>query len=249
MSVFQKREGDIMQKGKMLYEGKAKKMFETSDPQILLIEYKNSLTAFNAQKKAEMEGKGRYNTLISAWLFEYLSGKGIPSHFVKLVDDNHQLVRRVKILPIEVVVRNITTGTLCKRLGVPEGIRLPRPLIEFYLKDDSLGDPLITEDHALLFDWANKDEIETMKATSLEVNSVLSELFLEKGIVLVDFKLEFGRDSAGEVLLADEISPDTCRFWDVETGTRLDKDRFRKDLGDVLGAYREIWKRLSGREE
>ncbi|MFA0889040.1 MAG: phosphoribosylaminoimidazolesuccinocarboxamide synthase [Synergistales bacterium] len=238
-----------METGKMLYEGKAKRMFETANPEVLLIEYKNSLTAFNAQKKAEMEGKGRYNTLISAWLFGYLAEKGIPSHFMELVDDNHQLVKKVRILPIEVVVRNITTGTLCKRLGVAEGIKLPRPLIEFYLKDDSLGDPLITEDHALLFDWATQDEIDAMKEKSLAVNEVLRDLFIGKGIVLVDFKLEFGRDSNGKVLLADEISPDTCRFWDSETGKRLDKDRFRKDLGDVLGAYREIWKRLSGKEE
>lgn len=237
-----------MENGRMLYEGKAKRMFETADPNVLLIEYKNSLTAFNAQKKAEMEGKGRYNTLISAWLFQYLSEKGIPSHFIKLVDDNHQLVRKVQILPIEVVVRNITTGTLCKRLGVAEGMELPRPLIEFYLKDDALGDPLITEDHALLFKWATAEEIVSMKEKSLAVNETLRALFLEKGIVLVDFKLEFGRDSEGKVLLADEISPDTCRFWDVATGERLDKDRFRKDLGDVLGAYREIWRRLSGEE-
>lgn len=238
-----------MDSGKMLYEGKAKRMFETEDPGILLIEYKNSLTAFNAQKKAEMEGKGRYNTLISAWLFGYLSEKGIPSHFLKLVDDNHQLVRKVQILPIEVVVRNITTGTLCKRLGVAEGMKLPRPLIEFYLKDDALGDPLITDDHALLFNWASPEELKSMKEKSLEVNEVLGDLFRGKGIILVDFKLEFGRDSEGNVLLADEISPDTCRFWDATTGERLDKDRFRKDLGDVLGAYREIWKRLSGEEE
>lgn len=238
-----------MENGRMLYEGKAKRMFETEDPDILLIEYKNSLTAFNAQKKAEMEGKGRYNTLISAWLFQYLSDKGIPSHFIKLVDENHQLVRKVQILPIEVVVRNITTGTLCKRLGVAEGMELPRPLIEFYLKDDALGDPLITEDHALLFNWATPEEIFSMKEKSLAVNETLRALFLEKGIILVDFKLEFGRDQEGKVLLADEISPDTCRFWDVATGERLDKDRFRKDLGDVLGAYREIWRRLSGEEE
>ena len=238
-----------MNTGKMLYEGKAKRMFTTEDPEILLIQYKNSLTAFNAQKKAEMEGKGRYNTLISAWLFEYLAGKGVASHFVSLVDDNHQLVRKVQILPIEVVVRNITTGTLCKRLGVEEGIRLPRPLVEFYLKDDALGDPLITDDHALLFGWATEQEILKLKEQSLLVNEILKDLFIGKGIILVDFKLEFGRDSEGNVLLADEISPDTCRFWDVETGARLDKDRFRKDLGDVLGAYREIWKRLSGREE
>lgn len=238
-----------MENGRMLYEGKAKRMFETTDPDVLLIEYKNSLTAFNAQKKAEMEGKGRYNTLISAWLFQYLSEKGIPSHFIKLVDENHQLVRKVQILPIEVVVRNITTGTLCKRLGVAEGMELPRPLIEFYLKDDALGDPLITEDHALLFKWATAEEIVSMKEKSLAVNETLRTLFLEKGIILVDFKLEFGRDPEGKVLLADEISPDTCRFWDVATGERLDKDRFRKDLGDVLGAYREIWRRLSGEEE
>jgi phosphoribosylaminoimidazole-succinocarboxamide synthase len=238
-----------MESGKMLYEGKAKRMFETGDPEILLIEYKNSLTAFNAQKKAEMEGKGRYNTLISAWLFGYLSEKGIPSHFLKLVDDNHQLVRKVQILPIEVVVRNITTGTLCKRLGVAEGMKLPRPLVEFYLKDDALGDPLITDDHALLFNWASPEEIKSMKEKSLAVNEVLADLFRGKGIILVDFKLEFGLDSEGNVLLADEISPDTCRFWDATTGERLDKDRFRKDLGDVLGAYREIWKRLSGKEE
>ena len=238
-----------MDNGKMLYEGKAKRMFETKDPEILLIEYKNSLTAFNAQKKAEMEGKGRYNTLISAWLFGYLSEKGIPSHFIKLVDDNHQLVRKVQILPIEVVVRNITTGTLCKRLGVAEGMRLPRPLVEFYLKNDALGDPLITDDHALLFNWASPEELKSMKEKSLAVNEILGDLFHGKGIVLVDFKLEFGRDSEGKVLLADEISPDTCRFWDATTGERLDKDRFRKDLGDVLGAYREIWKRLSGEEE
>lgn len=249
MSVFSIRGVETMENGRMLYEGKAKRMFETTDPDILLIEYKNSLTAFNAQKKAEMEGKGRYNTLISAWLFQYLSEKGIPSHFIKLVDQNHQLVRKVQILPIEVVVRNITTGTLCKRLGVAEGMKLPRPLIEFYLKNDALGDPLITEDHALLFSWATAEEIVSMKEKSLAVNETLRALFLEKGIVLVDFKLEFGRDSEGKVLLADEISPDTCRFWDVATGERLDKDRFRKDLGDVLGAYREIWRRLSGEEE
>jgi len=177
-----------MESGKMLYEGKAKRMFETKDPEILLIEYKNSLTAFNAQKKAEMEGKGRYNTLISAWLFEYLSEKGIPSHFLKLVDDNHQLVRKVQILPIEVVVRNITTGTLCKRLGVPEGMKLPRPLIEFYLKDDALGDPLINDDHALLFNWASPEELKSMKEKSLVVNEVLGDLFRGKGIVLVDFQ-------------------------------------------------------------
>ncbi len=238
-----------METGKLLYEGKAKKMYETSDPDVLLIEYKNSLTAFNAQKKAEMEGKGRYNTLISAWLFNYLSEKGIPSHFLERLDETHQLVKKVQILPIEVVVRNITTGTLCKRLGVPEGMKLPRPLVEFYLKDDALGDPLITEDHALLFGWANQEEIDSVKRTSLAVNEILQDLFRSIGIVLVDFKLEFGRDSSGNVLLADEISPDTCRFWDSETGKSLDKDRFRKDLGDVLGAYREIWKRLSGKEE
>lgn len=237
-----------MEKGKMLYEGKAKKVFTTKDDQVLLIEYKNSLTAFNAQKKAEMEGKGVLNNLISSTIFKFLTDNGIPNHFIEKIDDNHQTVKKVEITPVEVVTRNITTGTLCKRLGVPEGTKLPYPLVELYLKSDELGDPIITEDHAILFNWSNRKELDMIKEITLRVNSLLTEYFKELGIILVDFKLEFGRDSEGNLLLADEVSPDTCRFWDVTSGEKLDKDRFRKDLGNVLGAYEEIWKRISSRE-
>ncbi len=228
----------------MLYEGKAKKVYATEKPEVLLLEYKDSLTAFNAEKKAQLEGKGMLTNLISAHLFRYLQERGVPSHFLEKVDYHRQLVRRVTIVPLEVVVRNITTGSLCKRLGVPEGKTLMRPLVEFYLKDDALGDPLITEDHALLFEWATETDLAAIKSIALRVNDLLKSLFDGLGIVLVDFKLEFGRTAEGALLLADEISPDTCRFWDKQTGAHLDKDRFRKDLGNVLGAYQEIWKRL-----
>ena len=238
-----------MKKGKMLYEGKAKKMFTTEDDNVLLIEYKNSLTAFNAQKKAEMEGKGVLNNLISSTIFRFLAENQIPNHFLEKIDDNHQTVKRVDIIPVEVVTRNITTGTLCKRLGVEEGMKLPYPLVEFYFKNDELGDPIITEDHAILFKWSSKEELDQIKEITLKVNSLLSDYFKKLGIILVDFKLEFGRDSEGNLILADEVSPDTCRFWDIKSGEKLDKDRFRKDLGNVLGAYEEIWKRISSRDE
>lgn len=236
-------------KKEQIYEGKAKKLFRTEDPDKTIIEYKDSFTAFNGEKKAEMSGKGRLNNLISSEIFGFLAKRGVPLHYIERIDDLRQLAVMVKILPLEVVVRNITTGSLCKRLGVEEGIKLERPLVEFYYKDDALGDPLVTEDHALLFGWAAEDELSSIKKITLRVNDLLKELFGPLGIVLVDFKLEFGKNSAGELLLADEISPDTCRFWDASTGDRLDKDRFRKDLGDVLGAYEEIWKRLSGRNK
>ena len=237
----------VMDKGAFIYEGKAKRLFETSDPNIVLIEYKDSFTAFNGEKKATMGGKGQLNNKISANIFIYLKENGIPVHFEQQLDDIHQLARRVTILPLEVVVRNITTGSICKRLGIEEGLRLPRPLVEFYYKEDALGDPIVTEDHALLFGWATAEDIAEIKKLTLRVNELLSAFFLEKGIVLVDFKLEFGKDAAGNILLADEVSPDTCRFWDQSTGNRLDKDRFRKDLGNVLEAYEEIWRRLSGK--
>lgn len=237
-----------MVKGKMLYEGKAKKIFTTEHDNVLLVEYKNSLTAFNAQKKAEMEGKGVLNNLISSTVFTFLTEKGIPNHFIEKIDDNHQTVKKVEIVPVEVVTRNITTGTLCKRLGVEEGMKLPYPLVEFYLKSDELGDPIITEDHAVLFNWSTKEELDHIREMTLKVNSLLTEYFREMGIILVDFKLEFGKDQDGNIILADEVSPDTCRFWDMKSGEKLDKDRFRKDLGNVLGAYQEIWKRISSRE-
>ncbi len=237
-----------MEKNIFLYEGKAKRIYKTSEPEVYLIEYKDDLTAFNAEKKSTLAGKGRLNNRISSYLFTYLEKKGIPSHFIAQVDEVRHTARKVTILPLEVVVRNITTGSLCKRLGVEENQPLPRPLIEFYLKDDSLGDPIVTEDHAVLFGWASQEDLQKMKETALKINHLLRDLFKEKGIILVDFKIEFGKTSSGELLLADEISPDTCRFWDEKTMKKLDKDRFRKDLGDVLGAYREILYRLTGEE-
>ena len=231
----------------LLYEGKAKKLYATDDPNVVVVEYKDSFTAFDGKKKAEMSGKGRLNNLISSEIFQYLAGKGVPIHFIERIDDLRQLARHVTILPLEVVVRNITTGSIVKRLGVTEGTKLPRPLVEFYYKDDDLGDPLVTEDHALLFGWATEADLKRMKEITISVNDLLKELFTPLGVILVDFKLEFGSYNKGEIILADEISPDTCRFWDQSTGDRLDKDRFRKDLGDVLGAYEEIWRRLSSR--
>lgn len=228
-----------------IYEGKAKRLYTTEDPNYVIVEYKDSFTAFNGLKKATMSGKGVLNNNISSKLFELLSEKGVESHFVKRLNETDQLVKRVTIVPLEVIVRNITTGSLCKRLGVEEGMQLPRPLFEMCYKDDALGDPFIIEDHALLFGWATKEELDKIKDISLRVNAILKEYFASKGVVLVDFKLEFGKDMQGNLILADEISPDTCRFWDSSTGDHLDKDRFRKDLGDVLGAYREIWKRIS----
>jgi phosphoribosylaminoimidazole-succinocarboxamide synthase len=229
----------------LIYEGKAKRLYSTDDPNAVLIEYKDSFTAFNGEKRAEMSGKGRLNNLISSVIFEYLAKNGVPVHFIERVDEVRQLAAHVKIFPLEVVVRNIITGSIVKRLGVAEGTKLPRPLMEFYYKDDALKDPLITEDHALLFGWAAEADLKTIKEITLRVNDLLKSFFESIDITLVDFKLEFGRGNDGKLLLADEISPDTCRFWDVLTGDRLDKDRFRKNLGNVLDAYEEIWRRLS----
>ncbi|MDR1884739.1 MAG: phosphoribosylaminoimidazolesuccinocarboxamide synthase [Synergistaceae bacterium] len=238
-----------MTQGEMIYEGKAKRLYNTDNPERTIIEYKDSFTAFNGEKRAEMSGKGRLNNLISSNIFEYLADNDVPLHYIERIDENRQLAVKVKIFPLEVVMRNITTGSLCKRLGVQEGLHLQRPLLEFYYKDDALGDPIVTEDHALLFGWATEEDLFQIKRITLRVNDLLRNLFSSLGIVLVDFKLEFGRDAAGNLLLSDEISPDTCRFWDSSTGDRLDKDRFRKDLGDVLGAYEEIWRRLSERKK
>jgi phosphoribosylaminoimidazole-succinocarboxamide synthase len=233
----------------MIYEGKAKRLYSTDDPNVVVVEYKDSFTAFNGEKRAEMSGKGRLNNLISSEIFGYIAENGVPSHFIEKTDDLRQLAVRVKIYPLEVVVRNITTGSIVKRLGVAEGMKLPRPLVEFYYKDDALGDPIVTEDHALIFGWASEDDLTRIKKITLDVNGLLKKLFEPLGVTLVDFKLEFGRDAKGVPMLADEISPDTCRFWDSSTGDRLDKDRFRKDMGNVLGAYEEIWSRLSGRQK
>jgi phosphoribosylaminoimidazole-succinocarboxamide synthase len=229
----------------MLYEGKAKKIFSTDKPDQVRVYFKDDATAFNGEKKGTIQSKGVLNNAISSFFFELLRSEGIPSHFIEKVDERNMLVKKLSIIPIEVVVRNIITGSILKRLGIAEGMKLPRPLLEFYYKDDALGDPIVTEDHALMFGWATEADLKTIKEITLRVNDLLKNLLESIGIVLVDFKLEFGRDSEGKLLLADEISPDTCRFWDALTGDRLDKDRFRKNLGNVLDGYEEIWRRLS----
>ena len=229
----------------LLYEGKAKKLFITEDPQILRVEYKDDATAFNGKKFDRLRDKGRLNNAITVFFFEHLEKKDIPSHFVRKISETEQLVRRVKIIPLEVVVRNVAAGSLSKRIGWEEGKELPHPIVEFYYKDDDLGDPLLAEEHIRLLELASEAQIEELKKRGLAVNEALKSLMLSKGIRLIDFKLEFGLDQKGEILLADEISPDTCRFWDIESGKILDKDRFRRDLGGVTEAYREIHQRLT----
>ena len=229
----------------LLYEGKAKKLFITEDPQILRVEYKDDATAFNGKKFDRLKDKGRLNNAITVFFFEHLETKDIPSHFVRKISETEQLVRRVKIIPLEVVVRNVAAGSLSKRIGWEEGKELPHPIVEFYYKDDDLGDPLLAEEHIRLLELASEGQIEELKNRGLAVNEALKSLMLSKGIRLIDFKLEFGLDQKGEILLADEISPDTCRFWDIESGEILDKDRFRRDLGGVTEAYREIHQRLT----
>ena len=229
----------------LLYEGKAKKLFITEDPQILRVEYKDDATAFNGKKFDRLRDKGRLNNAITVFFFEHLETKDIPSHFVRKISETEQLVRRVKIIPLEVVVRNVAAGSLSKRIGWEEGKELPHPIVEFYYKDDNLGDPLLAKEHIRLLELASEAQIEELKKRGLAVNEALKSLMLSKGIRLIDFKLEFGLDQKGEILLADEISPDTCRFWDIESGKILDKDRFRRDLGGVTEAYLEIHQRLT----
>ena len=229
----------------LLYEGKAKKLFITEDPQILRVEYKDDATALNGQKFDRLRDKGRLNNAITVFFFEHLETKDIPSHFVRKISETEQLVRRVKIIPLEVVVRNVAAGSLSKRIGWEEGKELPHPIVEFYYKDDDLGDPLLAEEHIRLLELTSEAQIEELKKRGLAVNEALKSLMLSKGIRLIDFKLEFGLDQKGEILLADEISPDTCRFWDIESGKILDKDRFRRDLGGVTEAYLEIHQRLT----
>lgn len=233
-----------MEKGALLYEGKAKKVYETNDPDLLWIEYKDSATAFDGKKKATIEGKGRLNNLISSIIFAKLNERGIESHFVQQLSETEQLVKRVEIIPLETVVRNYAAGSISRRLGIPEGDKLSKPIVEFYYKSDALGDPLLTEDHIEFLNLASKEEVEQLKAKALQVNEVLTQFFAELGIKLIDFKLEFGRDSQGRILLADEISPDTCRLWDMETNERLDKDVFRRDLGSLTEAYEALLARL-----
>lgn len=232
----------------LLYEGKAKRIYATDNEQIVLVEYKNSATAYNGQKKADITGKGRLNNEITSLLFLKLKEQGIESHFIKRISETEQLVKRVTIIPLEVVVRNVAAGSFSKRLGIEEGSELSGPIVEFYLKNDELGDPLLTIDHALELKLASVEEIAVLKEKALEVNTVLSSFFNDLGIRLIDFKLEFGKDSEGQILLADEISPDTCRLWDKQTNEKLDKDVFRRDLGSLTDAYENILARLGGHQ-
>ncbi|MGM0752203.1 MAG: phosphoribosylaminoimidazolesuccinocarboxamide synthase [Bacillota bacterium] len=235
-----------MEKGTLLYEGKAKQIFATQDDDVVWIQYKNSATAFNGEKKADIDGKGVLNNKISSLLFSKLAEKGIQSHFIKQLSDYEQLVKRVRIIPLEVVVRNVIAGSLSKRLGKEEGTPLQKPIIEFYYKDDDLGDPLITDDHIDFLEIASREERAEIREMALGVNEVLQGIFKEAGVTLVDFKLEFGKDRNGSILLGDEISPDTCRLWDAETNQKLDKDVFRRDLGSLTEVYSIILERLGG---
>ncbi len=229
----------------MIYEGKAKKVFATDDKDVVLVSYKDDATAFNGLKKGQIAGKGVVNNKCSNHLFKLLEKEGVPTHFIEEVSDTDTFVKRVQIVPIEVIVRNIAAGSLSKRLGIPEGTPLKRTVLEFSYKNDELGDPMINDYHALAMELATEEELETIKKMAFRINDILRELMLKINIDLIDFKLEFGRYH-GEIILADEISPDTCRFWDHTTKMKLDKDRFRRDLGGVEDAYQEVLKRMMG---
>ena len=233
-----------MKKLELLYEGKGKRLYKCEDEDLLISEFKDDLTAFNAEKKGNETGKGALNCKISTELFKLLEGNGIKTHLVKTISDNEQLVKKVDIIPLEVVVRNIATGSLTKRLGIKDGTVLPFALVEFYYKDDDLGDPLLNDEHCLLLDIASESELEELKRLGREINVILKSFFLKRDLNLVDFKVEFGKDKEGNILLSDEISPDSCRFWDVKTNEKLDKDVFRQDLGNVKVAYEEVLKRI-----
>lgn len=236
-----------MSRRRRVYEGKAKILYEGPEPGTLIQHFKDDATAFNAQKKDTIDGKGVLNNRISEYIFTRLNEIGIPTHFIRSLNMREQLVREVEIIPVEVVVRNIAAGSICKRMGLEEGTPLPRSIIEFFYKKDELNDPMISEEHITAFGWATPQEIDDMMALTLRINDYLTGLFYGVGIKLVDFKVEFGRLFEGDqmrILLADEISPDNCRLWDVETNKKLDKDRFRQDLGGMLDAYQEVARRL-----
>lgn len=232
-----------MTKLEQLYEGKAKKVFKTDNPDHYIVEYKDDATAFNGEKKGTIVGKGVVNNKMSAILFKMLEEKGIPTHLVELLSDRETLVKSVKILPIEVIVRNVAAGSLAKRLGLEEGTPMKSVVVEYCYKDDALGDPMINDDHIAAIDLATPDQLAIVRKYALEINQVLLAYFLERGMKLIDFKLEFGVHK-GQVILADEISPDTCRLWDAVTNKKLDKDRFRRDMGDVEEVYQEVLGRL-----
>ncbi|HAI21685.1 MAG TPA: phosphoribosylaminoimidazolesuccinocarboxamide synthase [Clostridiales bacterium UBA8153] len=235
-----------MVKGEKLYQGKAKSVFATDDPQRLIIEYHDTATAFDGKKRGTIEGKGEYNNLISAYFFTKLEAAGVPTHYLGTWGPREMLVLPLRIILVEVVIRNIAAGSLCRRLGLEEGLVLPEPILEFYYKNDALGDPLVNDDHIRALGLATSAELDVLREQAQQVNAVLRPLLGQAGLDLVDFKLEFGRHH-DRLLLGDEISPDTCRFWDTATKEKLDKDRFRRDLGGVEAAYREVHRRLLGR--
>jgi len=231
--------------GEKLYEGKAKALFSTGDPQILIQYFKDDATAFNGQKKGSIGGKGECNNAISSNIFRMLEQKGVKTHFVEKLSDREMAVRRVKIIPIEVVVRNVVAGSLAKRMGIETGKKLPQPVLELYYKDDALGDPMINRSHARVFGLATDQDLDFIEREAMRINGLLVEFFLGIGLTLVDYKLEFGKTADGQILLADEISPDGCRLWDVNSGEIMDKDRFRKDLGRLTETYHEVSRRVS----
>lgn len=234
-----------MNKVKMLYEGKGKKLYSTDENSVLIAEFKDDLTAFNAEKKGSESGKGDLNCKISSFLFQLLEKNGIKTHFIEQIDSRNILCKEVQIIPIEVVTRNVATGSLSKRLGIPDGQILPFALVEFYYKDDALGDPLINDEHCKILNITQDDaELEFLRSEARKINVILKDFFDSKNLRLIDFKLEFGKDTQGNIILADEISPDSCRFWDKDTNEKLDKDRFRQDLGNVKLAYEEVLKRI-----
>lgn len=233
-----------MKKCEQLYEGKAKKVFATEDPEYVIVSYKDDATAFDGLKKGTITGKGVVNNKMSNYLMQLLEKQGVPTHYVEELSDRETVVRKVSIVPLEVIIRNISAGSFAKRYGVEEGIVFVEPTIEFSYKNDDLHDPLLNSYHALALGLATKEEIENIKSMAFKVNSVLKEYFKSLNVTLVDFKLEFGKLSDGTIVLADEISPDTCRFWDSKTNEKLDKDRFRRDLGGVEDAYAEMMKRV-----
>ena len=238
-----------MQKLEQIYEGKAKRVYKTDDPELYIVDYKDDATAFNGLKKGTIAGKGIINNQMSNRLMQMIERKGVPTHFVKELSKRETLVKKVSIVPLEVIVRNIAAGSFSKRYGVEEGMVFDEPVIEFSYKNDALGDPLLNTDHALALKVATRAEIDAIKSYALQINSILKAFWTECGVTLVDFKLEFGKTADGSVILADEISPDTCRLWDTATGEKLDKDCFRRDLGGVEEAYAEVMKRLAEHEE
>jgi len=234
-----------MEKRELLYEGKAKKIFTTDDENLLISEFKDDLTAFNGEKKSSEAGKGALNNKISTELFKLLADNGIPTHFVEMLDDNHMLHKKADVILIEVIVRNIATGSLSRNLRIEDGKVLPFTLVEFDYKNDELGDPKLNDQHALILGLVDfQDELDKLRRMARQINDILKPYFAQKGLNLVDFKLEFGKDSDGNIILIDEISPDNCRFWDMESGEKLDKDRFRQGLGGLKVAYEEVLNRI-----